>query len=165
MDSGKPHDRYCDCGRVSTGLGPYHAQTLDGIPGSYSRNRCGYASTAADAAGLLNALARSPRPSVFLFPKSLINDRSRTTSEDVAAHYVPIGKANVTRAGSDLRCSAGAARCLYVKRRLKPSRKWVYRLRLLILERFSHGMKKHYYNRWAKRARFSLFTKTTKPVA
>ena len=89
-------------GAYRPGLGPYHAQTLDGILAHIPGIDVVMPSTAADAAGLLNALARSPRPSVFLFPKSLINDRSRTTSEDVAAHYVPIGKANVTRAGSDL---------------------------------------------------------------
>jgi 2-oxoisovalerate dehydrogenase E1 component len=60
------------------------------------------ASTAADAAGLLNAIAESGRPSIFLFPKSLINDRTNTTSADIEKHYVPIGKARTARVGQDI---------------------------------------------------------------
>ena len=63
-------------GAYRPGLGPYHAQTLDGILAHIPGIDVVMPSTAADAAGLLNALALST-PSVFLFPKSLINDRSR----------------------------------------------------------------------------------------
>jgi 2-oxoisovalerate dehydrogenase E1 component len=59
-------------------------------------------STAADAAGLLNASFESGRPAIFLFPKNLINDRSVTCAENAAEQFVPIGKARTTRPGKDL---------------------------------------------------------------
>jgi 2-oxoisovalerate dehydrogenase E1 component len=89
-------------GGYRPGLGPYHAQTMESICAHVPGVDVFMPSTAADAAGLLNAIAESGRPSVFLFPKSLINDRSNTTSADVEMQYVPIGKARVARAGSDI---------------------------------------------------------------
>lgn len=89
-------------GGYRPGLGPYHAQTMESICAHIPGVDVFMPSTAADAAGLLNAIFESDRPSVFLFPKSLINDRSNTTSDDVSQHYVPIGKARITRAGRDL---------------------------------------------------------------
>ena len=59
-------------------------------------------STAADAAGLLNAALRSRRPAYFIYPKNLLNDRSVMTTTDVDAHFVPIGKARTVRDGADL---------------------------------------------------------------
>jgi 2-oxoisovalerate dehydrogenase E1 component len=89
-------------GGYRPGLGPYHAQTMESICAHVPGVDVFMPSTAADAAGLLNAIFESGRPSVFLFPKSLINDRSNTTSADVEKHYVPIGKARITRAGGDI---------------------------------------------------------------
>ena len=89
-------------GAYRPGLGPYHAQTMESICAHVPGVDVFMPSTAADAAGLLNAISESGRPSVFLFPKSLINDRSNTTSADIDKHYVPIGKARVTRAGQDI---------------------------------------------------------------
>ncbi|QBG48736.1 beta-ketoacyl-ACP synthase 3 [Verrucomicrobia bacterium S94] len=89
-------------GGYRPGLGPYHAQTMESICAHIPGVDVFMPSTAADAAGLLNAIAESGRPSVFLFPKSLINDRSNTTSADIDKHYVPIGKARVTRVGQDI---------------------------------------------------------------
>jgi len=90
------------CGGYRPGLGPYHAQTpaalLAHIPGIDVL--C--PATAADAAGLLNASFATRRPAVFLYPKSLINDRSLTTSADLDKHFVPIGKGRITREGQDL---------------------------------------------------------------
>jgi 2-oxoisovalerate dehydrogenase E1 component len=51
---------------------------------------------------LLNAAFESGRPTVFLFPKSLINDRSVASAADAAAQFIPIGKARITRPGKDL---------------------------------------------------------------
>jgi len=90
------------CGGYRPGLGPYHAQTMESICAHVPGVDVFMPSTAADAAGLLNAIAESGRPSVFLFPKSLINDRTNTTSADVEQQYVPIGKARIARAGQDL---------------------------------------------------------------
>jgi 2-oxoisovalerate dehydrogenase E1 component len=89
-------------GGYRPGLGPYHAQTMEAICAHVPGVDVFMPSTAADAAGLLNAIFESGRPSVFLFPKSLINDRSNTTSADVTKHYVPIGKARVSRVGQDI---------------------------------------------------------------
>ena len=89
-------------GGYRPGLGPYHAQTMESICAHVPGIDVFMPSTAADAAGLLNAIAESGRPSVFLFPKSLINDRSNTTSADIGKHYVPIGKARVARVGQDI---------------------------------------------------------------
>jgi len=89
-------------GAYRPGLGPYHAQTMEAICAHIPGVDVFMPSTAADAAGLLNAIAESGRPSVFLFPKSLINDRTNTTSADVEKHYVPIGKARIARTGQDI---------------------------------------------------------------
>jgi len=89
-------------GAYRPGLGPYHAQTMESICAHIPGIDVFMPSTAADAAGLLNAISESGRPSVFFFPKSLINDRSNTTSADVKKQYVPIGKARVARTGQDL---------------------------------------------------------------
>ncbi len=90
------------CGGYRPGLGPYHAQTMESICAHVPGVDVFMPSTAADAAGLLNAISESGRPSVFFFPKSLINDRTNTTSEDVDKQYVPIGKARIARAGQDI---------------------------------------------------------------
>ena len=89
-------------GGYRPGLGPYHAQTLESICAHVPGVDVFMPSTAADAAGLLNAFFESGRPGVFLFPKSLVNDRSNTTSPDVEKQYVPIGKARVARTGGDI---------------------------------------------------------------
>lgn len=90
------------CGGYRPGLGPYHAQTMEAICAHVPGVDVFMPSTAADAAGLLNAINESGRPAVFLFPKSLINDRSNTTSADIEKHYVPIGKARIARVGQDI---------------------------------------------------------------
>jgi 2-oxoisovalerate dehydrogenase E1 component len=56
-------------------------------------------STAGDAAGLLNAAFDSGRPTIFFYPKSLLNDRTQSTSKDVPKQFVPIGKARQRRIG------------------------------------------------------------------
>ena len=89
-------------GAYRPGLGPYHAQTLESICAHIPGLDVFMPSTAEDAAGLINSISESKRPSLFLFPKSLINDRSRTTSPDISNHYVPIGKARTVIVGQDL---------------------------------------------------------------
>lgn len=90
------------CGGYRPGLGPFHAQTPDANVAHIPGIDLFMPATAADAAGLLNAAFESERPTVFLYPKNLINDRSIMTSRDVDKHFVPIGKARRIRAGSDL---------------------------------------------------------------
>ncbi|MEI6891999.1 MAG: beta-ketoacyl-ACP synthase 3 [Pontiella sp.] len=89
-------------GGYRPGLGPYHAQTMESICAHVPGVDVFMPSTAADAAGLLNAIAEAGRPSIFLFPKSLINDRSTATSADIDQQYVPIGKARIVRVGQDI---------------------------------------------------------------
>lgn len=90
------------CGAYRPGLGPYHAQTFDSTFAHIPGLDVLIPSTASDAAGLLNAAFESGRPTVFLFPKNLINDRTVAASETAATHLVPIGKARITRPGKDL---------------------------------------------------------------
>ena len=89
-------------GGYRAGLGPYHAQspeaTLARVPGLDVL----MPSNAADAAGLLNAAFESGRPTVFLYPKNLLNERHLMTSADLDRHLVPPGRARVARAGRDL---------------------------------------------------------------
>ena len=89
------------CGGYRPGLGPYHAQTFDATFAHIPGLDVLMPSTAADAAGLLNASFASGRPTIFLFPKNLINDRSITCG-NAAEQFVPIGKARTTRSGKDI---------------------------------------------------------------
>ncbi|GIW94430.1 MAG: hypothetical protein KatS3mg110_2471 [Pirellulaceae bacterium] len=90
------------CGAYRPGLGPFHSQTLEShfahIPGLDIL----VPSTAADAAGLLNAAFASQRPTLLLYPKSLLNDPSVGSAEAVADEFVPLGVAKKLRAGRDL---------------------------------------------------------------
>ncbi|AKJ65699.1 beta-ketoacyl-ACP synthase 3 [Kiritimatiella glycovorans] len=90
------------CGGYRPGLGPFHAQTPSAVAAHLPGIDVFLPSTAADAAGLLLAALRSDRPSIFFYPKNLLNDRSVATSEDIDRHFVPIGKARIARAGGDL---------------------------------------------------------------
>jgi 2-oxoisovalerate dehydrogenase E1 component len=90
------------CGAYRPGLGPYHAQTFDATFAHIPGLDVFMPSTAPDAAGLLNAAFESGRPTVFLFPKNLINDRSVACAADAANQFIPVGKARVARPGKDL---------------------------------------------------------------
>lgn len=90
------------CGAYRPGLGPFHANSLEAIAAHTPGVDVFMPSTAADAAGLLNAAFRSSRPTLFFYPKSCLNDRERSTSTDVAKQLVPIGRARKTRNGDAL---------------------------------------------------------------
>lgn len=90
------------CGGYRPGLGPYHAQTLESVVAHAPGLDVFMPSTAADAAGLLNAAFRSERPTLLLYPKSLLNNPALTTSADVDRQFVPIGTARKVRGGRDL---------------------------------------------------------------
>lgn len=89
-------------GGYRPGLGPYHAQT----PEAYMLHTPGLdvfmPATAADAAGLLNSAFESGRPSVFFYPKNLLNERASLADAEVRRQFVPIGHARVIRAGTDV---------------------------------------------------------------
>jgi len=90
------------CGGYRPGLGPYHAQTYESVVAHTPGLDLFMPSTASDAAGLLNAAFESERPTVILYPKSMLNNPELTTSADVARQFVPIGTARKVRAGRDI---------------------------------------------------------------
>ena len=62
------------CGGYRPGLGPYHAQTFESILAHNPGIDVFMPSTAEDAVGLLNAAFASERPTMFLYPKTCLND-------------------------------------------------------------------------------------------
>ncbi len=90
------------CGGYRPGLGPFHAQTLESIAAHVPGVDVVMPSTAGDAAGLLNAAFLSGRPTLFFYPKTLLNDRGGATSPDIARQLVPPGAARVVQRGDHL---------------------------------------------------------------
>lgn len=90
------------CGGYRPGLGPFHAQTNEAALAHLPGMNTAMPSTAADAAGILNAAFQSGQPTVILYPKALLNDRDVTTSADVERHFVPVGRSRVVQAGRDI---------------------------------------------------------------
>ncbi|MDK2973100.1 MAG: 2-oxoisovalerate dehydrogenase component [Candidatus Sumerlaeota bacterium] len=102
-DSSCPVIVMITCGGYRPGLGPFHAHTHDSIAAHIPGVDVMMPSTAADAAGLLNAAFKSGRPTLFFYPKNCLNDRTATTSAgDVATQLVPPGRARVVRQGTEL---------------------------------------------------------------
>lgn len=89
-------------GGYRPGLGPFHASTLEALVAHTPGVDVFMPSTAADAAGLLNAAFESERPTIFFYPKNQLNDRAGMTSRDVAKQLVPIGVSRKVRSGDDL---------------------------------------------------------------
>ena len=89
-------------GGYRPGLGPFHASTLEAIAAHTPGIDVMMPSSAADAAGLLNAAFESKRPTIFFYPKNQLNDRSVATSTDIERHFVPVGHARTVRTGDDL---------------------------------------------------------------
>lgn len=90
------------CGGYRPGLGPFHAQTMESISAHIPGVDVMMPSTAGDAAALLNSAFASGRPTLFFYPKNLLNDRARTTDSSVKNHLAAVGKASLRREGNDL---------------------------------------------------------------
>ncbi|WP_152050729.1 beta-ketoacyl-ACP synthase 3 [Tautonia marina] len=90
------------CGGYRPGLGPFHAQTMEALAAHVPGVDVVMPSSAGDAAGLLNAAFESDRPTIVFYPKIGLNDRDRTTSADVTAQRVPLGRARFCRTGDAL---------------------------------------------------------------
>ena len=90
------------CGGYRPGLGPYHAQTHESVMAHCPGVDVVMPSSAHDAAGLLNAAFESERPTIFFYPKTLLNDSKQTTSENVDQQFVPLGVARKQRSGRDI---------------------------------------------------------------
>ena len=90
------------CGGYKAGLGPFHAQTFESVLAHVPGIDVVMPSSAGDAAGLLNAAFASKRPTVFLYPKSLLNLGERRTSDDTAEQFVAPGRARTLVTGNEL---------------------------------------------------------------
>ncbi len=90
------------CGGYRPGLGPFHAQTNESVMAHTPGLDVVMPATAADAAGLLNAAFATRRPTLFFYPKALLNDPRLTVTPNVDEQFTPIGVARKARAGRDL---------------------------------------------------------------
>jgi 2-oxoisovalerate dehydrogenase E1 component len=90
------------CGGYRPGLGPFHSACMDGVAAHIPGIDVFMPSTAGDAAGMLNAAFASERPTIFFYPKNCLNERSVTTTPDVARQFVPLRRARICRSGDDL---------------------------------------------------------------
>jgi len=90
------------CGGFKPGLGPFHASSMESIAAHTPGIDVFLPATAGDAAGLLNAAFESKRPTIFFYPKSCLNDRSQSTSRDVARQLAAIGIGRKHRDGEHI---------------------------------------------------------------
>ncbi len=90
------------CGGYRPGLGPFHAQTNEATFAHHPGIDVLMPSNATDAVGLLQAAFASRRPTLFLYPKAVLNDPNGAAPACVERLRVPVGKALRLRAGDDL---------------------------------------------------------------
>ncbi len=90
------------CGGYSPGLGPFHAASMESIVSHVPGINVVMPSTAADAAGLMNACLASERPTIFFYPKVQLNNQETKTSKDITKHFTPLGRAKIVEEGSDI---------------------------------------------------------------
>lgn len=93
------------CGAYRPGLGPYHAHTYESVVAHLPGIDVVMPSTAADAAGLLNAAfanQETGRPTVFLYPKVCLNDPALAASPADLDVVIPTGSARFVTRGHDL---------------------------------------------------------------
>jgi 2-oxoisovalerate dehydrogenase E1 component len=90
------------CGGYRPGLGPFHAQTLESTFAHVPGLDVLMPSNAHDAAGMLRAALEGGRPTLFLYPKVLLNDASVAASHALDGVRIPPGHARRAREGADL---------------------------------------------------------------
>ncbi|HTI73228.1 MAG TPA: beta-ketoacyl-ACP synthase 3 [Candidatus Limnocylindria bacterium] len=90
------------CGGYRPGLGPFHAQTFESTFAHVPGLDVVMPSSAADAAGLLNSALDGGRPTLFLYPKVLLNDAAAATTAAVEEFRVPVGSARILAEGTEL---------------------------------------------------------------
>ena len=90
------------CGGYRAGLGPFHSHSFESAMAHVPGLDVYMPSTAGDAAGLLNTAFETGRPSVFFYPKALLNDSSFATSTDVHRQSTPLAVARKVRVGHDV---------------------------------------------------------------
>lgn len=89
-------------GAYKPGLGPYHAASSEATVAHTPGVDVMYPSTAGDAAGMLRAAFKSKRPTIFFYPKIVLNEGSVKTSKDITKHLIPMGTGRVITPGKDL---------------------------------------------------------------
>lgn len=90
------------CGGYRPGLGPFHAQTLEATFAHVPGLDVVMPSTAADAAGLLRGVMAGGRPTLFLYPKVLLNDATVASTADLSDVCVVPGSARMVREGTEV---------------------------------------------------------------
>lgn len=90
------------CGGYRPGTGPFHGGSHEAVAAHIPGLDVFLPSTAGDAAGLLNAAFESQRPTIFFYPKALLNDPEQRTPCDVERQFTPIGTARKVRSGRDI---------------------------------------------------------------
>lgn len=90
------------CGGYRPGLGPFHAQSAEATYAHVPGLDVVMPASAEDAAGLLRAVLAGGRPTLFLYPKMMLNDASVATTRDVGSLVVRPGEARVCRRGDDV---------------------------------------------------------------
>ena len=90
------------CGGYRPGLGPFHAQTFESVFAHVPGLDVCLPSTAEDAAGLLNAAFVGGRPTLFLYPKLLLNDAAVATTQRPDEIFLEPGRARRITSGSEL---------------------------------------------------------------
>lgn len=90
------------CSAYRPGLGPFHAQSYEAMMAHTPGLDVFLPSNAADAAGMLNSAFLSDRPSIFFYPKSLLNQSNNLAPHNLHEHFYKIGAANLRESGNDL---------------------------------------------------------------
>lgn len=96
--------------RMSSGSGKQqaaqHSQSLEGLYGNIPGLKVIMPSTPYDAKGLLKSAIKDKNPVVFLEPRVLYFQKGEVPEDD---YYIPIGKADIKKEGSDISVIASAA--------------------------------------------------------
>lgn len=93
------------CGAYRPGLGPYHAHTYESVIAHLPGVDVVMPSSAADAAGLLNAAFANQstgRPTVFLYPKVCLNDPALAAPPSALDQVIQPGVARFLTRGAEL---------------------------------------------------------------
>jgi 2-oxoisovalerate dehydrogenase E1 component len=93
------------CGGYRPGLGPFHSQTFESVLAHMPGIDVVMPSTAADAAGLLNAAfanQHTGRPTIFLYPKVCLNDPVQGAPASALDTLIQPGEARFVCRGGEL---------------------------------------------------------------
>lgn len=90
------------CGGYRPGLGPFHSHTLESVACHVPGVDVVMVSDAEDAVGALNSAFESGRPTLFFYPKALLNDPDLGTLVDVEQLGCGVGRSRKRREGNDI---------------------------------------------------------------